>query len=29
MHDEDEEFYQDLLYAKLHFITTRQYWDGA
>ncbi|MCJ2531655.1 MAG: DEAD/DEAH box helicase [Candidatus Thermoplasmatota archaeon] len=29
MHDEDEEFYQDLLDAKLHFITTRQYWDSA
>ena len=28
MHDEDEEFYQDLLDAKLHFITTRQYWDA-
>ncbi|MFQ5987182.1 MAG: hypothetical protein ACE5KQ_07480, partial [Thermoplasmata archaeon] len=29
MHDEDEAFYQDLLDAKLHFITTRQYWDSA
>lgn len=29
MHDEEEEFYQDLLDAKLHFITTRQYWDSA
>ncbi|MFQ6012706.1 MAG: DEAD/DEAH box helicase [Thermoplasmata archaeon] len=29
MHDEDEAFYQDLLEAKLHFITTRQYWDNA
>ncbi|MFQ5918881.1 MAG: DEAD/DEAH box helicase [Thermoplasmata archaeon] len=29
MQDEDEEFYQDLLDAKLHFITTRQYWDSA
>ncbi|MFQ5907947.1 MAG: DEAD/DEAH box helicase [Thermoplasmata archaeon] len=29
MHDEDEEFYQDLLDAKLHFITTHQYWDSS
>ncbi|MDX1534684.1 MAG: hypothetical protein R3291_03595, partial [Thermoplasmata archaeon] len=29
MHDEEEEFYQDLLDAKMHFITTRQYWDSA
>lgn len=27
MHDDEEAFYQDLLEAKLKFITTREYWD--
>jgi ATP-dependent Lhr-like helicase len=27
MHDNEREFYKDLLAAKLHFITTRQFWD--
>ncbi len=27
MHDEEEEFYQDLLEAKMTFITNRPYWD--
>ena len=28
MHESDEEFYKDLLEAKLHFITTRPYWNN-
>ena len=27
MHDNERDFYKDLLEAKLHFITTRQFWD--
>ncbi|MFQ5838470.1 MAG: hypothetical protein ACE5HJ_06775, partial [Thermoplasmata archaeon] len=27
MHDSDEDFYRDLMEAKLAFITTRPYWD--
>lgn len=27
MHDEERDFYRDLLEAKLRFITNRQYWD--
>jgi ATP-dependent Lhr-like helicase len=27
MHDDDKEFYKDLLEAKLRFITTRPFWD--
>lgn len=27
MHDQDDAFYQDLLDAKLQFVTTRAYWD--
>ncbi|MDA4111283.1 MAG: DEAD/DEAH box helicase [Thaumarchaeota archaeon] len=27
MHDSDEEFYEDLLEAKLKFIETKKYWD--
>ncbi len=27
MHDDEKEFYRDLLEAKLRFITTRSYWD--
>ena len=26
MHDEEEEFYQDLLQAKLHYLMTRDFW---
>ncbi|MGD0422036.1 MAG: DEAD/DEAH box helicase [Candidatus Bathyarchaeia archaeon] len=29
MHDNDRDFYRDLLEAKLHFITTRQFWDKS
>lgn len=29
MHDNEREFYKDLLEAKLHFITTRQFWDKS
>lgn len=29
MHDSDEEFYRDLLDAKLKFIQTRRFWDVA
>ncbi len=28
MHETDDEFYKDLLEAKLQFITTRQYWNN-
>jgi ATP-dependent Lhr-like helicase len=28
MHENDEEFYKDLLEAKLQFITTRPYWNN-
>ncbi len=28
MHDNDDEFYKDLLEAKLQFITTRPYWNN-
>src|SRR5881296_373602 len=28
MRDREEEFYQDLLDAKLHFIATRPYWNN-
>ena len=28
MHESDDEFYRDLLEAKLHFITTRPYWNN-
>ena len=28
MHDHEKDFYKDLLDAKLHFITTRQFWDN-
>lgn len=28
MHEKDEEFYKDLLEAKLHFIATRPYWNN-
>ncbi len=28
MHESDDEFYKDLLEAKLHFITTRPYWNN-
>jgi ATP-dependent Lhr-like helicase len=28
MHDEDDEFYRDLLEAKLQFIATRPYWNN-
>jgi ATP-dependent Lhr-like helicase len=28
MHDTDEEFYRDLLDAKLQFIATRPYWNN-
>jgi len=28
MHDHERDFYKDLLEAKLHFITTRQFWDN-
>jgi ATP-dependent Lhr-like helicase len=27
MHDDEKEFYRDLLEAKLRFITTRSYWQ--
>jgi len=29
MHDHERDFYKDLLEAKLHFITTRQFWDKS
>ena len=29
MHDHEKDFYKDLLDAKLHFITTRQFWDKS
>ncbi len=29
MHDNDRDFYRELLEAKLHFITTRQFWDKS
>jgi ATP-dependent Lhr-like helicase len=29
MHDNERDFYKDLLEAKLHFITTRQFWDNS
>ena len=29
LHDSDEEFYRDLLDAKLKFIQTRRFWDAA
>ena len=29
MHDCEKDFYKDLLDAKLHFITTRQFWDNS
>lgn len=29
MHDSDEDFYRDLLEAKLKFITTRPFWDRS
>jgi len=28
MHEKDEEFYEDLLEAKLHFIATRPFWNN-
>jgi ATP-dependent Lhr-like helicase len=28
MHDNERDFYKELLEAKLHFITTRQFWDN-
>jgi len=28
MHESDDEFYKDLLEAKLQFITTRPYWNN-
>jgi ATP-dependent helicase Lhr and Lhr-like helicase len=28
MHEDDNEFYNDLLEAKLQFITTRPYWNN-
>jgi ATP-dependent Lhr-like helicase len=28
MHESDDEFYRDLLEAKLQFITTRPYWNN-
>jgi ATP-dependent Lhr-like helicase len=28
MHDKDEEFYRDILDAKLQFIATRPYWNN-
>jgi len=29
MHDHERDFYKDLLESKLHFITTRQFWDKS
>jgi len=28
MHTDEDEFYRDVLEAKLRFVTTRPYWDS-